>query len=172
MDRLERALNQLTRGVEVMAGLCLAIVTVVIFASAIGRYLFAYPIPDSFDIARLLLGITVMWGFAVLGFSGRHITVDLLAEAVRPAFRPAIDVFAQAVLLLFSVLLAWKIFSRLASAYASHEATFDLRLPVWPFIGIIWIGALMAVAMALLRFGMLAAGRQASPISPSENIHD
>lgn len=172
MDRLTVLLIRFIRGVEVTAGLCLAVITVVIFASAIGRYLFAYPIPDSFDLARLLLGITVMWGFAALGFSGRHITVDILAEAVAPRLRRMIDVLGQAVLLLFSILLTWKMYSRLASAFASNEATFDLRLPVWPFLAMIWLGALASLFMAAIRLFLLATGREAVLHHRKEMIHD
>ena len=172
MDRLTDLLSRVTRGVEITAGLCLAVITVVIFASAIGRYLFAYPIPDSFDIARLLLGITVMWGFAALGFSGRHITVDILAEAVSSRLRQMIDLMGQAVLLGFSILLTWKMFTRLASAFASHEATFDLRLPVWPFLAMIWLGALASIVMAAIRLFLLATGREPALHDRKEMIHD
>ena len=36
-------------------GLFLAVITVLVFVSAIGRYVLAAPIPDAFDIARLML---------------------------------------------------------------------------------------------------------------------
>jgi hypothetical protein len=44
------------------------------------------------------------------------------------------------VLLLFTVLLAWMLLGRVESAYASNESTFDLRLPVWPWLALIWLG--------------------------------
>ncbi len=160
--RIEALLLRLSRGVDVIAGICLAVVTVVMFVSAVGRYAFAAPIPDGFDLARLLLGVAVMWGFASLGFRGGHIEVDLIATSVRPWMRRVFDVAATAILLGFTILLAWKLYDRFGSALRSNEATYDLRLPVWPLIGLIWLGAVAAVItttarlIVLLRRGSIA----------------
>lgn len=148
---LIRFLESCSALVEKVAGLLLAAITLLIAASAIGRYLFAAPIPDSFDIARLLLGATVMWGFASLGYRGSHIQVDILAEVLPARARRAVDLFAWIALLIFVVLLTWKMFARVESAMASGESTFDLRLPVWPLMALIWAGVLVAVLTSVAR---------------------
>lgn len=145
LARVEAFLLRVSQGVDVIAGLCLAVVTVVMFVSAVSRYAFAAPIPDGFDLARLLLGVAVMWGFASLGLRGGHIEVDLFAASVPPWMRRIWDVAATAILLGFTILLAWKLYDRFGSALRSNEATYDLRLPIWPLIGLIWLGAVAAV---------------------------
>jgi C4-dicarboxylate transporter DctQ subunit len=137
-----RRLDRLATLVETIAGLFLAAITVLVFVSAIGRYVFAAPIPDAFDVSRLMLGVVILWGFASVGYRGAHIKVDLVAEVLPARVRRGLDVLGALVLLLFTVLLAWKLADRLASAFASHEATMDLRLPVWPWLAVIWLGAL------------------------------
>ena len=144
-------LDRLTDGVDLVAGLCLAIVTVLIFFSAIGRYFFHYPIPENFDISRFLLGASVMWGFAVLGYSGKHISVDLVAESSSPGLRRIMDAFSKLVVLLFTIVMARQMFERLDTAYAQHEATFELRFQVWPFMGLIWAGVVAAVFTSAAR---------------------
>lgn len=144
-------LDRLTDGVDLVAGLCLAIVTILIFFSAIGRYFFHYPIPENFDISRFLLGAAVMWGFAVLGYSGKHITVDLIAETSSAGVKRVMDAVSQLVLLLFTIVLAWKMFDRLDAAYLQHEATFELRIQVWPFMGLIWGGVVAAIFTSAAR---------------------
>jgi C4-dicarboxylate transporter, DctQ subunit len=57
-----------------------------------------------------------------------------------------------ALLLIFTVLLASMVFYRLSSAYVSNEATFDLQIPVWPFIALIWAGFASAVITTLIAF--------------------
>lgn len=158
IKRMAIWLDRISAVIEVIAALSLALVTVLIFASAIGRYLFAMPIPDSFDISRFLLGVAVMWGLAVLGFRGGHISVDIVAEAVPSPVRRWMDIVAQTVLLAFTVLLAWKIQARVAGTLASGEATFDLRLPVWPFLGLIWLGVVAAVLTTFARLLTLLTG--------------
>lgn len=162
MARIETALVRLSFGIEVIAGVFLAIVTVVMFASAVGRYAFSAPIPDGFDLARLLLGVAVMWGFASLGLRGGHIEVDLFVASLRPGIRRVLDVMATAILLGFTILLAWKLYDRFASALSSNEATYDLRLPVWPLIGLIWLGAVAAVITTTVRLIALIRGSDLS----------
>lgn len=159
MERLTDMLERGARGVEAVAALCLAIVTLLIFASAIGRYMFAAPIPDAFDISRLLLGLAIAWGYAVLGFRGGHICVDLLATALPPRARHAVETFAQAVLFVTTLALAWMMFDRVATAQVSGEATFDLRLPVWPLIGGIWLGFAAAALTTCAGLLLLLSGR-------------
>lgn len=158
LARIETLLLRLSRGVDVVAGICLAVVTVVMFASAIGRYAFAAPIPDGFDLARLLLGVAIMWGFASLGLRSGHIEVDLFTASMRPSWQRLFDVLATLIVLGFTILLAWKLNDRVMSAWRSNEATYDLRLPVWPLIGLIWLGAVAACVTTAARLIRLIRG--------------
>lgn len=151
--------------VDRIAGVLIALVTLLVVGSAIGRYAFTWPIPDAFDVSRLLIGACIMWGFAVVGYRGGHISVDLLVEMVGRTSRRWIDVFAWAVTLFFCVLMSWKMFERVLSAMRSNEATFDLRLPVWPFLGLIWLGAVAAIVTVSVRLVQLATG-QTDPLPP------
>ena len=140
---------------EAVAGLLLALVTVLIVVSAVGRYLFTFPVPDSFDLSRLLIGAAVMWGFAALGYRGSHIKVEILADALPATLKRIVDALAWTLVLVFVVLLAWKMFGRVESAYRSGEATFDLRLVVWPLLGLIWTGTAAAVLTVAARLVLI-----------------
>lgn len=172
MPALTDILRRTAAAVETVAALCLAVVTAVVFASAIGRYLFSAPIPDAFDISRLLLGLAVAWGYAVLGFRGGHICVDLLFEVLPAPARRVVEIAAQAVLLVFTAALAWKLFGRVVSAMNSNEATFDLRLPTWPLIGGIWLGILAAVVTTLAGLILLISGKPLHHLDPEEEIYE
>ena len=154
-----RALDKFCQWVEVLAGLLLGAVTILIVISAIGRYLFTWPVPDAFDLSRLLIGASIMWGFASVGYRGGHIKVDLFAEMMSPRVRRIVDIFAWAMLLFFVVLLTWKMFDRVESAMRSHEATFDLRISVWPFMALIWIGTAATICTVVMRLYLIATGR-------------
>lgn len=155
-------LERLSTLIEQIAGLFLAAITVLVFASAIGRYAFAAPIPDSFDLSRLLLGVAVLWGFASVGYRGAHIKVDLVAEVLPARLCFWLDLLASLVLLLFTVLLAWMLLGRVESAYASAEATFDLRLPVWPWLAAIWAGVVASVFTITSRILLMLLGYEPS----------
>lgn len=157
------ALERFCAAVERIAGFLLAAITLLIAVSAIGRYIFASPIPDAFDVARLLLGAAIMWGFAVVGYRGGHIDVTLLPDMLPPHLRRAMELIAWSVLLVFVVLLAWKMLTRVQSAAMSGEATFDLRIAVWPLMALTWAGAAAAVLTVLARIILLWKGRAPDP---------
>jgi TRAP-type C4-dicarboxylate transport system permease small subunit len=156
------ALERFCGIVERIAAFLLAAITLLIAASAVGRYVFASPIPDAFDIGRLLLGAAIMWGFAVVGYRGGHIEETVLTEMLPARARRVIELFAWGVLLVFVALLAWKMLARVESAGASGEATFDLRLPVWPLMAVIWGGAAAAILTVLARIILLWNGQAPS----------
>lgn len=172
MPAVSDLMRRAATAVETVAALCLAAVTVIVFASALGRYLFSAPIPDAFDISRLLLGLALAWGYAVLGFRGGHICVDLLAEALPARARQWVEIFAQAVLLVFTAALAWKVYGRVASAFASQEATFDLRLPTWPLIGGVWLGLAVAVLTTAVGLIVLMTNRRMNDIDPEKVTYE
>lgn len=137
--------------IERIAAIMLGLVTVIIFISAIGRYLFNSPLPDAFDISRLTLAVAIVWGLASVAYRGSHIKVDLLAQIVRPNVRRWLDVTAWLVLLIFTAGLVWKIGERVMSQFPGGEVTMDLRLPHWPFLGAIVLGLIAALIMTSIR---------------------
>lgn len=155
-----RILDFFCRGVEAIAALLLGAVTLLVVVSTLGRYLFALPVPDSFDISRLMLGACLSWGFAVIGLRGGHVQVDLLAEAAGPRLRRAIDALAWGALLVFAMLLAWKMFDKVLSTRASGETTFDLRLALWPFVALIWAGLMASIVTIGTKLVLILAGRE------------
>lgn len=159
MLRLQTQLERISHGIEIVAGVIMGLVTLLVVASAVGRYLFAYPLPDAFDMSRLLLGAAIMWGFASVGYRGSHIKVDIVAEHLPPRTRRWVDTFAWTVLLLFTVLLAWKLFGRVSSAAVSNESTMDLRLPAWPMMGLIWLGVAVSLPAILARLILIVTGQ-------------
>jgi TRAP-type C4-dicarboxylate transport system permease small subunit len=159
MQKFHYMLERLSHAIEVVAGIIMGLVTVLVVASAVGRYLFAYPLPDAFDLSRLLLGAAIMWGFASVGYRGSHIKVDLVAEMLPRGPRRWIDTIAWGVLLFFTALLAWKMFGRISSAAISNESTMDLRMPAWPLMGFIWLGVMVSLPAILARLILIVTGR-------------
>ncbi|MDF1726253.1 MAG: TRAP transporter small permease [Sulfitobacter sp.] len=146
-----RPVGRLITFVERVAGTILGLVTILIVASAIGRYGFARPLPDAFDLSRLILGVAIAWGMASVAWHGTHIKVDLLAQAVGPGARRLINALAWAILLAFTAALVWKVGQRTLAAMSGGDATMDLRLPHWPFFLAIWLGMLAALLTTALR---------------------
>ena len=138
-------------GIELIAAFFVGIVALDIFVSVMLRYFFAVQIPDSYDFGRLLLGILIFWGIAATSYRGTHITVDLVYANVGPQLRRVIDVFATLVLLFVVTVQTYTLFDKVKGTFADHVLTYDLRLPVWPFFLVAWIGDVSAVFLIAVR---------------------
>jgi TRAP-type C4-dicarboxylate transport system permease small subunit len=138
-------------GIELIAAFFVGIVALDIFVSVMLRYFFAVQIPDSYDFGRLLLGILIFWGIAATSYRGNHITVDLLYASVGERTKRWIDVFATLVLLFVVTVQTYTLFDKVVGTRADHVATFDLRLPVWPFFLVAWLGDVSAVLLIAVR---------------------
>ena len=150
--------------IELVAAFFVGIVALDIFVSVLLRYFFATQIPDSYDFGRLLLGILIFWGIAATSYRGNHITVDLLYASVGVRAKRVIDVFATLVLLFVVTVQTYTLFGKVMGTRADHVLTFDLRLPVWPFFLVAWIGDVSAVLLIAVRTYRL--------IFHPEDIHD
>ena len=146
-----RPTHRAIRLIERVAGAVLGLVTILIVASAIGRYGFARPVPDAFDLSRLILGVAIAWGLASVAYHGTHIKVDLLAQALPAGARRWINAAAWTLLLIFTALMTWKIWQRVDAAMGGGDATMDLRLPHWPFFLAIWLGLVAALFTTAVR---------------------
>ncbi|MBL8674782.1 MAG: TRAP transporter small permease, partial [Rhodospirillales bacterium] len=150
--RVERLID----AIELTAAVFLAVVTALTFVSVFLRYLFAWSIPDAYDFGSLLLGVLIFWGIAGASYRGEHITVDLLWGVAPPAIRRVMDGFADALTLACLAVFAWMMGVKVLSTYADNVRTFDLRLPVWLFHFLAWVGLATAVALLATRLARRA----------------
>ena len=137
--------------IEQVAAFFIAIVALDIVISVMLRYFFSVQIPDAYDFGRLLLGILIFWGIAATSYRGTHITVDLLYANVGPRFQRFIDVFATLVLLFVVSVQTYTLYDKVWTTRADHVLTFDLRLSVWPFFLVAWLGDISAVLLIAIR---------------------
>ena len=144
-------MDRVIDSIEWIAAGFVGIVALDIFLSVLLRNTLNYAIPDSFDIGRMLLGILIFWGIAATSYRGTHITVDLLYANIGPLWQRAMDVFATLVLLFVVVVQTYTLFDKVISTRADNVQTFDLRLPVWPFFALAWIGDVAAVLLIAVR---------------------
>ena len=146
-SRMDRFID----AIEWIAAVFVGLVAADIFVSVLLRYFFSASIPDSYNFGQLLLGILIFWGIAATSYRGNHITVDLLYSNVGDRSKRLIDVFATLVLLFVVTVQTYTLFDKVRGTWADHVLTFDLRLPVWPFFLVAWLGDVSAVLLIAVR---------------------
>jgi len=149
--RRHNAMDRFIDGIELIAAFFIGLVALDIFVSVMLRYFFSVQIPDGYDFGRLLLGIVIFWGIAATSYRGNHITVDLIYANVGDRMQRVIDVFATLVLLFVVTVQTYTLFDKVRDTYADNVLTFDLRLPVWPFFLVAWLGDVSAVLLIAVR---------------------
>lgn len=151
MSRVSRWMDGFIDSIEWIAAFFIGFVALDVFTSVMLRNLVGYNIPDSYDFGQLLLGILIFWGIAATSYRGTHITVDLLWSACNKQWKRVLDVFATLVLLFVVTVQTYTLFDKVQTTYAANVSTFDLRIPVWPFFAIAWIGDVAAVLLIAVR---------------------
>ena len=157
--------DRLIDAIERVAAAFLAVVTLITFVSVFLRYGFSWSIPDGFDIGRNLLGIIIFWGIALAGYRGEHITVDLVWSVLPRPLQRAMDIFAGLVTLGGMAVFAWMLADKVLTTRADNVSTFDLRIPVWGFFLVAWLGIALSVILLVVRTWRLIAGRAESQAS-------
>jgi TRAP-type C4-dicarboxylate transport system permease small subunit len=152
-------MRRLLSATETLAALSLLLIALLTAGNVALRYAFSMQIPDWFDGARMLQGISLFWGIALATYYGSHIAVDLVWEHLGPAGRRWIDLVATAVTLAFLLPLAWMVWVKVGGT--GSQGTMDLRLPLQWFYGAAAVGACVAALLALVRLWQLWHGRAA-----------
>jgi TRAP-type C4-dicarboxylate transport system permease small subunit len=148
---ISKAMDRFIDSIEWIAALFIGIVAADVFFTVLLRYFFGISVPDAYDFGQLLLGILIFWGIAATSYRGTHITVDLIWANASPRWQRYIDIFATLVLLFVVVVQTYTLFDKVTSTRDANVSTFDLRLQVWPFFLVAWIGDCAAVLLIAVR---------------------
>jgi len=152
--------------IEFLAAVFIGIVATDVCITVVLRW-FNTSIPDSYNFGQFLLGILIFWGIAATSYRGTHITVDVVWANVGPRWQRVIDVFATLVLLFVVSVQTYTLFDKTLSTYYSNLETLELRLPVWPFFAVAWLGDVSAVMLIAVRTYRLIF-QPASMLPPTE----
>jgi TRAP-type C4-dicarboxylate transport system permease small subunit len=156
--------------IERIAAVFLAVITALTFVAVILRYIFSYALPDSYDIARLLLGVAIFWGIAAANYRDEHIGMDLVWSLVGPRGKRFLDISAGLVTLAVFLVFCWMFTVKLGDTLRSGETTFDVHLPLWAFYGLAWLGLCAGALLLALRVWRLIAHPEITPEKGSEPL--
>lgn len=156
-------MRHVASAIDMTAGVLLGAVALLTFLEAVLRYLFIYHLPDAYSLAGHAQGIAIMWGIASATYAGRHITVDLVHDALPPRGRRRLEMVATLISAGFLAAAAWMAWQKVERSSRSWETTSDLRLSVWIFVAVAAAGLSVAVVMALLRLRRLWRGAATEP---------
>jgi C4-dicarboxylate transporter DctQ subunit len=151
-SRLERVAGVLSWTAGAIAALLTVAVLAITAISVFNRYVLGRPLLAVDEATGFLVVAIVMGGAAEAYRRGDHIRIDLVLEQVGPLARWLLDIWADAAVLAFSILLlvtAWHtvVFSRQFGAYSSGY----LELPMWIPQSTMLVGAALLGLVSVVR---------------------
>ena len=150
-------MDRLVRMVEGTAGFLLLTIAVATFVTVMLRKFLNYSPPDWFDLAQLLLGISMFWGIASACYRNGHIVVDLVWEFLSSRGRRSLDLTATSILLVFMAALTLMLADAIRDTATGNVLTMELKLPLWPFHLLAGAGILAGTILTAVRLFRLCS---------------
>ncbi|AXS42303.1 TRAP transporter small permease [Breoghania sp. L-A4] len=147
------------RALTLLSSIALAILLIATFAGVIMRYVFSAPILGGNEIIELVSVALVMLAMPSAAQREDHVRVDVFDNAIGATGRFLGDILARGISIYLLSLLAWRTWAKLRDAAEFGDATNMLAIPLWPFYGLLALGAaLYALVLALQLADVLRAG--------------
>lgn len=149
---LKRILFQVGRGAIIAAGLALISLVLLVVVDVTLRRAFNSPLPFSYEIIEFGL-VIVIWGSVLYSTSReRHISIDVVTSRLpaktRQFFRLTFD-FVSAVVLF---LIGWQSITYAMLLWDVQRVSPMLDIPLYPFVFIVALGAILAGLILLVNF--------------------
>lgn len=142
-----------------LSSVALAILLVATVASVIMRYIFSAPILGSNEIIQLVSVVLVMLAMPAAAHHGDHVCVDVLDSQIGAIGRFVGDLLSRAIAIFLLWQLAVRSWTKLLDAAEFGDATNMLEIPLWPFYGLLMLGAMLyVVVLALQLVDVLRSG--------------
>lgn len=126
--------------------ICMVLLTVV---SVLSRFAINNPLPDDYELTRLLLGVVVCWGVAGAFRNESHIYLDVFWGRLSDRMKNVIGRIGA--LLSFLIMSGYcaALFIKVQDTMRTHLQTLDFGIPIWGFQAAAWLGILAAVLVLL-----------------------
>lgn len=135
----------------ILSSVALAILLVVTFGSVVMRYAFEAPVLGSNEIIQLVSVALVMLAMPAASLRGDHVAVDVLDNAIGRWGRFFGDILSRLIGMYLLSNLAWRAWLKLLDAKEFADLTNMLRIPLWPFYGLLALGSLLFALVLLLQ---------------------
>ncbi len=119
------------------------------FIDVIGRYFFDTPIPGSFEVVGLILGIAMIGAFPLVSFGERHITVGLFDGFIKGPARLYRNFIVRLGTVGMAAFMAERLYAAAIDEWANDFVTENLGISRSPLL------IAMAVICAVTAIGMV-----------------
>lgn len=151
-DSLNRIIRPVSGSLYSVGLVALVALMFLTMADVILRYVFTMPITGSFDLTELLMVILIVFGVAHCGFIREHVKVDLVLARFPKRVQAIIDSVTAFLGFGLFVMISWQSFVYVKILIDSGLATNILKIPMFPFVGLVGLGSAVYTLILLVHF--------------------
>lgn len=155
-----RAVEVLARGLAILGGVALVVITAVVAVSIVGRGLIwagLGPVPGDYEIVEAGIGFAVFAFLPWCQLRRGHATVDLFTSVFSEGANRVIDLVSELLMTIVTVLIAWRLWAGMVDKMNYGETTFILQFPVWWAYAACMAAAAVAVVVSVVVLGVRVA---------------
>lgn len=139
----------LRSALDVLPAILLFCMVILTSASVLSRYAFNMPLPDEYELTKMLLSVVICWGVAGAFRKDEHIYLDVFWGRFSPESKRILNRIGAFLSLLILAGYCWALFVKVLDTMRSSITTLELGIPVWGFQFAAWLGTLAAVIVLL-----------------------
>jgi TRAP-type C4-dicarboxylate transport system permease small subunit len=158
-ERVAAIDQQVLRAEGFVVAALVAVMTAIIFAQVVFRYVLSSPLVWSEELARYLFVWITMVGAGAAVHLGQHYGLDILAKLLPPPLQKLAGFLASVLIGASAVTLIWQ--GLIESAGAVHHAASSVEVPMVWFYASIPIGGALMLWHVLARLVVLGPGASA-----------
>ncbi len=147
---LERISYPLSRAMDGVGRVILALMVLLITTDVVLRYFFNRPIKGSYELIELMLVVIVYLGLAYTQIKKDHISVTLVTEKLSPRTIAILESATYVLCLGIFVLITWQSVLRAEVLRVSGTSSDLLLIPTYPFMWVVVFGSAVLCLVFLL----------------------
>lgn len=129
---------------EILASICLVVMTLLTFANVVSRYLFSASFSFSEEITTYLFVLVSLLGTAIAAKRGAHLGLSIIIDAVGPRAEKALKVFGSAIATIFCAGIFYYGILMVRNQQMLGQVTAGMQWPEWIFGSFVPFGAFFA----------------------------
>lgn len=152
LKKCESMFRTVTLAVSRIGAGVLVCMMLLITADVILRSVFNKPVPGTFELIEVMMGVVVSLSLAYCGVRRGHVSVELLTDNLPDNLQKIIGVIHSVVCIIFFFAVAYFVYQQAIVIKESETVTALLEIPIYPFL---WILSLGAALLALVYISQL-----------------
>lgn len=129
---------------EIVAAVCLSVMTVLAFANVVARYVFSASFSFSEEITTYLFVLLSLLGTAIAARRRAHLGLTILTDVVSPKIRRILHIIGYLFAVAFTGAIFYYGILMVLSQRQLQQVTANMQWPEWIFGSFVPIGALFA----------------------------